>query len=580
MSSIEKSATEKQTPEEFAAMLEELARPDAFPFAVSEPIQVIQTHASAVLLAGDFAYKLKKPKSFGFFDYSTPSLRRHFCQEEVRLNMRLAPDVYLGIAPVLLTTDGRVRFGPALPPEYVPEPGSHTNEGIIVDYAVVMTRLSDEAMLETRVREGTATPKLLAEVAEHMASFHASVPTSEHIASFGDLAVIRGNWEENFSQVRPYLGQVLDTAMYDQIATSVRRFLQERWRLFAYRKHTGRIRDCHGDLRLQHVYVLGRNADTSHRLAVIDGIEFNERFRYGDVAGEIAFLAMELEMMGRADLARAFVAAYAQASGDESLRELLPFYACYRAYVRGKVTAFQLDEPEIPEAQRKAACQQAQALFVLATHYAGELNPPTLLLVGGVMGTGKSTLAAALQRELGWALCSSDTTRKRLAGLQFNQPQAAEFGQGLYSQDWNIRTYRALLKEAEDALANGRSVLLDASFARRADRQAATQLAAAQGAQAIFIECICPPEVALQRLARRWATRVEGGPQASAEASRASDGRPDLYKRQMAIWEAFQAEQEPGLAHLLVETGGALVISVEQALEALGIPRFACWIAS
>jgi aminoglycoside phosphotransferase family enzyme/predicted kinase len=578
MSGGAEQATANQVPRDYADFLRELARPASFSHAAPEPIPILQTHASAVLLAGEYAYKLKKPKNFGFFDYSTPALRRHFCQEEVRLNARLAPYVYLGIAPVVRAADGRTRFGPTLPPEQAPEPDASFEGGRVVDYAVVMVRLPDTATLEAQVRSGAATLQLLAEVAERLAAFHASVPTNEHIASFGDLSVISRNWEENFEQTRPYLGRILDAVAYEQLAASVRRFLQERPQLFDYRMCEGRIRDCHGDLRLQHVYVLGRNADSSHHVAVIDCIEFNERFRYGDVAGEVAFLTMELDAAGRPDLSRAFVDAYVRASGDKALRELLPFYACYRAFVRGKVQAFLVDELEVSAAQREAARQQAQARFALAAHYARGLTQPTLLLIGGVMGTGKSTLATALQRELGWALCSSDTARKRLAYLDPARPEAAGYGQGLYSQDWNARTYQALLEEAQAALANGRSVLLDASFARRADRQTAAHLAWAQRARAIFIECVCPPEVALHRLARRWATRITGGPQASAEASRASDGRPELYERQRANWEAFSAEQESGLTHIQVETAEALAASVEQALAALGIPRFACWL--
>jgi hypothetical protein len=577
MPGVEERSRADQAAGRFAALLRALARPEAFADGDAASLPVMQTHASAVLLAGDCAYKLKKPKNFGFFDYSTPALRRHFCQEEVRLNARLAPEVYLGVAPVLCAADGRVRFGPTLPPEQAPEPDAPFNGETVLDYAVVMTRLPDEATLEAQVYTGTATPDLLAEVAERIATFHTSTPTSEHITTFGDLAVISSNWEENFAQARAFIGRALDEATYDQITAAVRRFLQERQRLFAHRRWTGRIRDCHGDLRLQHVYVLGQHAAGRHRIVVIDCIEFNERFRYGDVAGEVAFLTMELDAAGRPDLSRAFVEAYVRASDDESLRELLPFYACYRAYVRGKVAAFQLDEPEVPVEQQETARKLAQALFERAARYADSLTPPLLVLIGGLMGTGKSTLARALQRELGWVLCSSDATRKRLAGLHPAHPEAASFGQGLYSQDWNERTYHALLEEAEAVLASGRSVLLDASFARRADRRAALHMATAQGARAIFIECLCPPEVALQRLARRWATRVEGGLQRSTEASQASDGRPDLYERQRAEWDAFSVKQEAGLMFLQVETARMLMVTVEQALAALKVPRFACW---
>lgn len=443
-----------------------------------------------------------------------------------------------------------------------------------------MIRLSDEATLEAQIHAGIATSTLLMQVAQHIAAFHSTTRTDAHIASFGERQMIEGNWKENFMQTRPYIGRALDAITYEQIINAVLRFLDVRAPLFASRIHEGRIRDCHGDLRLQHVYIREGVGDTGKQFAVVDCIEFNERFRYGDVAAEIAFLTMELDAVGRPDLSRAFVAAYIQETGDETLREVLPFYACYRAYVRGKVLAFQIDEPEISAPQREAARKLAQALFALAAHYANGLNQPALLLIGGVMGTGKSTLAGALHREFGWALCSSDATRKRLAHLNPAQPEAAGFSQGVYSQDWTILTYQALLKEAKVALASGRSVLLDASFACRSHRQAATRLAARAGARAIFIECVCPPDVALQRLARRWSTRVEGRAQASAEASYASDGRPDLYAAQQAQWETFSSELEPGLTHSQVETAGALAVSVEQALEVLEIPRFACWFSS
>jgi aminoglycoside phosphotransferase family enzyme/predicted kinase len=564
----------------FTVLLEKLAQPAAFPFAVpaGEPIDLRQTHASAVLLVKDRAYKLKKPKNFGFFDYSTPALRRHFCAEEVRLNARLAPDVYLGVAPVLALSGGQARFGPTLPAEQTPVPGALIEGGLVVDYAVVMERLPDEETLEARVRAGTARPELLEEIARFIAAFHQRVQTDAHIASFGERAVIGGNWEENFTQTLPYVGRAIDPVTYDHVASAIRHFLQARASLFAKRISEGRIRDCHGDLRLQHVSIRDGAGHSRSRLAVIDCIEFNERFRYGDVAGEVAFLTMELDAAGRPDLSRAFINAYVQETGDESLRELLPFYACYRAYVRGKVLAFQLDEPEVPADQREVALQQAQALFSLAASYVSGMPGPTLLMVGGVMGTGKSTLAAALQHELGWAYTSSDTVRKRLLGLQPAQPQAADFGAGIYSREWTERTYQGLLEEAEAALAGRRSVIVDASFIQQADRLAAARLAASYRARAMFVECVCPRDVVLERLARRWTARVAGGTGALAEASRASDGRPELYERQRANWEAFSAAQAPGLAHLQVDTAGPLAGSVEQVLAALDIPRFACWL--
>jgi uncharacterized protein len=571
---------EHASPRDFATMLNALSHPGAYPFVLpgGDAISIIQTHASAVLLTPDRVFKLKKPKDFGFFDFSTPALRRHFCGEEVRVNSRLAPHVYLGVAPVLEFSDGQIRFGPTYPPDEVPMPDSTLDGAYVVDYAVVMVRLPDEAMLEFRVSHGTADPSLLAEIAQFVAAFHAATQTDEHIASFGRLEVIRGNWEENFAQMKPYIGRTLDASTYDRISGYICRFLDERAPLFASRVHDNRIRDCHGDLRLQHMYILDEANDPTQRLAILDGIEFNKRFRYGDVASEIAFLAMELDAASRCDLSRAFVERYVAETGDEALLELLPFYACYRACVRGKVLSFQLDEPEVSESQREVARLQAASLFAQAASYASGPTRPALLLVGGLMGVGKSTLALALQHELGWALFSSDALRKRLVHLDSAQPQADAFGQGVYSQAWTARTYNALLLEASAALANGRSVLLDASFIRRTDRHAAAHVAAAYGANVMFVECVCPREVALERLAQRWKLRIEGSQGLSEESLRASDGRPDLYDAQHSINEPFVSSEEPGTQHLVVTTTLPLAVTVEQVLNVLQYPRFACWL--
>jgi aminoglycoside phosphotransferase family enzyme/predicted kinase len=576
---------------DFATMLSMLTRPEAFPFALpaDKPVTVIQTHASAVVLVPELVYKLKKPKNFGFFDFSTPSLRRHFCGEEVRVNRRFAPHVYLGVAPVLARVNksrrvdkSRLYFGSTFEPDAVPMPGTTLEEGYVVDYAVVMVRLPDEAMLESRVRAGTASIPLLKEIAQHVAAFHATSLTDEHIANFGSLEVIRGNWEENFTQVRPYIGRTLDAATYDQIASYIHGFMEQRSSLFASRITEGRIRDCHGDLRLQHVYILDEEtADAARqlpRLAILDGIEFNERFRYSDVTSEVAFLTMELEAASHCDLAHAFVEGYVAESGDPALRELLPFYSCYRACVRGKVLSFLIDEPEVPAVQREAARQQATSLFKLAASYTSGPTRPTLMLIGGLMGTGKSTLAAALRHEMGWALFSSDTTRKRLAHVDPSEPHANAFGQGLYSQKWTARTYDALLAAARVALAHGRSVLLDASFISRADRQAAARVATAYDANLLFVECTCPIELALKRLAQRWKVRIGACKGAIEEVSRASDARPDLYEAQSAAWEAYIPDEEPGMRWIAVTTALPLAISCEQVYEVLHMPRFTCWL--
>ncbi len=566
---------------DFTEMVKALTHPQAFPFALPEksPLSLVQTHASAVVLTADLVYKLKKPQNFGFFDYSTPELRQHFCQQEVLLNAPLAPGVYLGIAPVVALHEKRYRFGPTLPPNDTPLPGTSFEGGMVVDYAVVMERLPDDATLEAWVQADRADLPRLAEIARTVASFHATTRTDEHVASFGSLDVILGNWEENFAQIRPYVGRTIDAATYDHIVMFVRHFLQRRTALFANRMHEGHIRDCHGDLRLQHIYILEKTEPSvprKSRIVFLDRIEFNERFRYSDVASEIAFLTMELDIASRSDLAQGFVDAYVAVTGDETLREVLPFYLCYRACVRGKVLSFQLDEQEVPEAQRTISSGQAQAFFSLAAHYANAPTRPLLVMIGGLMGTGKSTLALSLQHESGWALFSSDALRKRLVQLDPAHPQADSFGQGVYQPAWTARTYDALRAEAGNALSSGRSVLLDASFVRRADRQMMAHEAIRHGAAVVFVECVCSREAALMRLGQRWRTRTEASAASSKEASLASDGRPDLYDAQHNIWEAFVADEKPHVRHLVVTTTQPLAHYRERVLDVLGLPRLCC----
>ncbi len=519
-----------------------------------------------MLLAGKRVYKLKKAKDFGFFDYSTPALRRQFSEQEVLLNSRLAPQVYQGVAPVLAYPDESFRFGPTFSPGQIPAPGAALEGGEVIDYAVVMQRLPDEATLAARVAAGIATPELLAAVAEPIARFHSSGPTTKYISDFGSLRVIQGNWEENFAQMRPYIGRALDQETFDRISLYIHEFLAGYAELFHTRVRAGHIRDCHGDLRLQHVYIL--DGDGESTIYVVDCIEFNERFRYSDVAAEIAFLTMELDAAGRADLSRAFVDAYVRLTDDQALYELLPFYACYRACVRGKVLAFQLDQPEVPSQQREIVRKEAAALFTLAAAYAGGPTRPTLLLVGGLMGTGKSTLAGRLRNETGWTLISSDVTRKKLAGVDPVAPQVGGFSEGLYSPAWNARVYQTMLDQASALLASGRSVILDATFARRAYRHAAAQEAAMYGANLVFIECQAPRELTLQRLASRWQARLAQQP---GLASAASDARPELYDEQVEIWQPFYAEEEPATEHLVVSTASAPDLA--DILNALSIPR-------
>lgn len=580
------------SPPDFATMLRDLARAEAFPphnprlersADVSVPTQTVQTHASAVLLTNEYAYKLKKPYNFGFFDYSTPALRRRFCAREVRLNRTWAPGIYLGVAPVEQTEEGVLSFGKPCPPGQVPTPYSVHHGLRVIDYAVVMQRLPEEATLASLIRHDRVDSALLTTVAERVAAVHRTHPAVGERARYGHAQIIAANWDENFAQMRPYLERVLSADDNRRIRAYVRAFLTERAPLLASRSRARHICDCHGDLRAEHIYRLP-SSDVAgdvdgFRLVFLDRVEFLDRFRYGDVAGEVAFLFMDLEAAGRADLARDFVAAYVRASGDEALPELLPFYACYRAYVRGKVLAFELDEPEVPADDREAAREHSQELFAQAARYAASPVRPRLILIGGVMGSGKSTLAEMLHAETGAVLLSSDVVRKSLAGVDEERPLPAAFGADIYNASWNERTYATLGAAARAALTRGRSAILDASFARRRWR-AAAGVGASSGAEVIFIEASCPRDVALARLAHRWQaklTSVLDDDSSTATAPSVSDGRPDLYDAQAATWEPLDAG-EAAVRQMRVNTNTPLPTLREHLLAALGIPHIACWL--
>lgn len=480
--------------------------------------------------------------------------------------------MYLGVAPILQLSSEHFRVGPVLMEDGVPEAGAYYQDGTVVDYAVVMRRLPEEATLASLIQAHQATPKLMREVAHTIAHFHMMTPTNPDIASFGDEQTIRQNWEENFHQIHPYVGRVLKQADYEKLRCYVTRFMHTHGQLFAQRLAQGRIRDCHGDLRLQHIYVLPTTNQTPvPSILLLDRIEFNERFRYGDTASEVAFLAMELEVARHHGLATIFLQSYAAEARDPDLYILLPFYSCYRACVRGKVTAFLLDDPEIGPEQRKQAGQEASELFAFAVRTTSSNSyQPLLLCIGGLMGSGKSTLAHALQQHFAYPLFSSDIIRKELTQQRLTEPQAERFVEGIYTPACTRKTYETLGQRALSCLEQGQAVIPDASFSQRAERQRLMRAATAWGAKVVFIECICPPEVALARLGSRWQRHfVDTSQETSPAAVLASNGRPNLYAVQAAHWEPFEPALEPHVTHILLTTTPPPTEMVQQLLPML-----------
>jgi hypothetical protein len=335
-------------------VVEALKRPRAYPEGVEE-IDLIQTHISYVFLTGRYVYKVKKPVDFEFLDFTTLEKRKFFCEEEVRLNRRLSPGIYLGVVSIVLTPAGEIRV---------------EGEGKIIEYAVKMKQLPQEAIMTRLLERGEVSPQDVETIAETLVPFHRGAATGEGVDRYGSLDQVAFNWVQNFDQTRALRGNLIDERAFDLLEERILGFLEERKGLFERRVREGRIRECHGDLHSGNIFLL---KDGAPRIYLFDAIEFNPAFRCSDVASEIAFLSMDLEFFGREDLSQAFVKRYLALSDDEELLTLLPFYQCYRAYVRAKVIGFTLADERIPEEEKKRAGELTQRYHSLALRYAEEL---------------------------------------------------------------------------------------------------------------------------------------------------------------------------------------------------------------
>jgi aminoglycoside phosphotransferase family enzyme len=327
------------------SLVEALLRPQSYPHK-PQKIELVQTQMSFIFLAGKYVYKIKKPVNLGYLDYTTLGKRHFFCQQELELNRRLCPYVYLAVVPIVEENGGFRIEG----------------QGKAVEYAVKMRQLPQDHMMDVLLPRGEVTPEMVARVAEKLADFHQKAQTNQEIGAFGKLDVIRHNCNENFAQTEKYIGLTIPRAKYELIRGYTDSFIKGNADLFEKRVSEGRIRDCHGDLHAAHVCF-------TDEICIYDCIEFNDRFRYCDVASELAFLAMDLDRYQQAGLSRHLVNTYVELSHDEELLKLLNFYKCYRAYVRGKVESFKLDDPLILQSEKAKALESARSYFRLAESY-------------------------------------------------------------------------------------------------------------------------------------------------------------------------------------------------------------------
>lgn len=461
-------------------LLEFLLNPRSYPHQPKR-VRLIQTHSAWVFIAMPWVYKVKKPVSFGFLDFSTLEKRRNACARELELNRRLSQGVYWGVVAIT-AQGGQLRWG---------------GEGRTVEYAVKMKYLPERYLLDGLVRDGRFTDRDLRRLVKHLGSFYRAQRPTPSIEDWGRPSRLRISTEENATQTREFIGRTISSGTYDAVQEYTRRFLRSAARFLGQRVQQKWIRDCHGDLHLEHIHLTPRS------LQIYDCIEFNDRFRYVDVASDIAFLAMDLDHEKRPDLARRLVALLARDLEDPKLERLMPFYKCYRAYVRGKVESLHSQAATAPPAERKASSERATGYFQLALNYAVGASNPMVLAVMGRIGSGKSSVSRALAQELGWELISSDAVRKQLAGFPLYVRTSQEARHALYSERRTRQTYRVLLDAALRFTREGKSVVLDATFARRKQRDEFRRALNSRGVTLRFVELHASDSQVRRRLRQR-----------------------------------------------------------------------------
>ncbi|MEZ5540969.1 MAG: AAA family ATPase [Pseudomonadota bacterium] len=483
-----------------AALVTALLRPEAYGHPAAA-IELIETHISWVILTGDYAYKIKKPVDLGFLDFSTLELRRQCCHEEVRLNRRLAPEIYLDVVPVTGTT-AQPRVGGA---------------GPAIEYAVRMRQFPQQAQFDRMLGRGELGAAQIDAVARLIAEFHRQADVAGADTDYGGPALVLQPVEENFRQVRACIGQdVPAQAQVELLARWSRQAFARLQDTIAARKAAGCVRECHGDLHLRNLAWL------DDRPLAFDCIEFNPALRWIDVISEVAFLIMDLEDHDQPSLARRFLNGYLEHSGDYAGARVLPFYLAYRAMVRAKVEAIRAAQPDLAAADRQTVLAAFHGYLVLAQGYTAPTRP-ALLVTRGLSASGKTTLTQPLLERLGAVRIRSDVERKRLFGLTALAAAGADAGQGIYTEAAGRRTYDRLAELADSVLAAGMPVIVDAACLRLEQVARFRALAAARGVACAVLEFHAPAAVLRERIVSR-----ERG---------ASDADLVILEHQLSRWE-------------------------------------------
>ncbi len=514
--------TDARLPQLIQAMLD----PGFYPHPVQDPIQLIQTHISYILLTGDYAYKVKKPLDFGFLNFTTLQQRQHFCQEELRMNQRGAPGIYLQVLPIT-QTHGQFQFN---------------GTGECVEYALKMRQFPQESLFSNLFERGELTPALMEELGRVVAAFHAQTETNDYIRSFGQPERVREAFDENYAQTQRYVGGPQTPQQYQETQAYTDCFFAERRDLFQQRLDQDRIRECHGDLHLRNICLW------EGKIFLFDCIEFNEPFRFVDVMYDVSYAVMDTDARHRPDLGNAYLNTYLEETGDWEGLKVLPIYLNRQAYVRAKVTSFLLEDPTASEDVKAEAFNSAAQYYRLAWAYTLP-KQGQLFLMSGLSGSGKSTVARYLARQQGAIHIRSDAVRKHLAGI----PLRERGGPEVYTPDMTAKTYQRLVQLGTELAREGYAVILDAKFDRQELRGMAIEQAQKQGIPVRILHCYAPEAILRERLQRRassqtrqdsdWLAQtrwIVGDQRYSADIA---DATADMLSQQQAHWQDFSESE-------------------------------------
>lgn len=477
-------------------------------------VEIIQTHISYVALTGKYAYKIKKPMNFGFLDFSTLEKRKYFCKEEVKLNKRLCPDIYLGVVPITIKNNNFELSG----------------KGKAVEYAVKMKEFPQEKIMTKLLEKEEIDEEILDKICEILNNFYKKSERSNEIDSYGSIETIKKNTDENFDQTKEVIDVTIPKEKFNYIKTVTNQFLAKKKIVFEKRIKNGFIRDCHGDLHSGNIVV------SNNKVFIFDCIEFNERFRYSDVASDIGFLAMDLDFQGHPYHSSYFINRYVEKSKDLGIYDVLNFYKCYRAYVRGKVIGFKLNDPHINKKEKQEIIITAGKYFDLAYYYAALFSrdlfesKPIFFITSGLTGTGKTTVARKISIDYNTQLISTDEIRKELEGMDKFERHHDAYNTGLYSPDKMLYTYEKALEKADKFLSKGESVTLDATFKTKKLRELARVVACKNNAIFLILVCKTPEKFIKKYLEER------------IKKKSISDGRWEIYLKQKDSFEGFNSK--------------------------------------